>query len=797
MIKSCLAVCCIFFIHMSIFAQATIKGQLVDGMTQQVMASATISLHSAQDSTIIKRAITDTAGVFKITDIQQGSYSIEAAALGYLVFQKEIRVQSSQVMLIDLGTIILEPDTKLLNEVIVSSERPALQRQGDKMIIPVSGNRFFKTAANALDVFKKIPGITVNGDGSLLVAGRVAPAIFVDGKPMPMSVEELQNYLNTLSPEMISSIELITNPSSRYDGEYKSIIDIRLKPDMTLGWKGNLTSMTQRNAYTYSEQQMLLTYKSKQVAYTARLGYTAGAKLYRYRALQHWSSKDILSTRTMVPTRNNNFNIQLGADYTINKDHRVELQWRTYLVNRDIRSFNTLRATDSTGNKEVLNSNTRNNSLPDQNNYAANLNYGGKLGQFQLQFQGTMVKIVNRQNEDIQTTNVTDDELTDYWKTRLKNDILIRTAQLDLSREAFKGRISAGGKFAFTTTKNDLRYDTLNHATIFALDSGRTNNFRYDERVSAGYLSFEKRVKNFNYTISLRGEHTYSTANSITTKQITERKYWTLLPAFNLTYIQNNHQYHFSYTRRMTRPNFSQLNPFRFYTSPLNYYVGNPLLLPAKTDAFNISYNYKTFSALLYGGKEVDVLSRYPVYNDTTNVLEYLGRNLPNNHFAGAEISYSFSFTNWWKLSHTLTVNYKKELTPYLDKVYSIGIVDYTVTGNQVFSLPRGFNLDMYYRYQSPGGNGLYTWRPYFTIDMGLQKTWFNGKLNTRLNYYDIFNGFEIVYTFREKQIINNELRHWFATNRVAITLSYNFGKSTHKARQGNKNEEEGRAGLQ
>ena len=797
MIRSCLAAALVFFVQFSLSAQTDIKGKIADGRTTPGIPSATISLVSSLDSTLVKRQATDTAGIFLINAIPDGRYILEVSALGYQSLRKEIAIDSLQAGLLDLGILVLEADPKLLGEVTVSSERPVLQRQGDKMVIAVAGNRFFKTAGNALDILKKIPGLTVNGDGTLLVAGRVPPTVFVDGKPMPMSAEELLNYLNTLTPEMISSVELITNPSSRYDGEYKAIIDIKLKRDLTLGWKGNLTSMVQQNAYMYAEQQLLLTYKARRIAYTARLGYMTGAKLYRYRALQHWSNKDILSTRTMVPNRHNNFNIQLGADYSIDKDHHVEFQFRSYLVNRDVRSFNTLRATDSTGQKEVLNSNTRNNSLPNQDNYAANLNYSGKIGRFQLQWQGVLVKIINRQNEDIQTRNTVEDELTDYWKTRLKNDILIRTAQLDLSREAFTGKISFGGKFASTTTKNDLRYDTLNHANIFMPDSGRTNNFRYDERISAAYLSFEKRVNDFNYSVSLRGEHTYSLANSFTTKQITLRKYWTLLPSVNLTYTHNNRQYNFSYTRRMTRPSFSQLNPFRFYTSPLNYYVGNPLLLPAKTDAVNFSYNYKAFSVLLYGGKETDVLSRYPEYNDTTNILEYLGRNLPYNHFAGTEISYSFSLAKWWKLNHTLTVNYKKELTPYHDQVYSIGIVDYVVTGNQVFSLPKGFNFDVYYRYQSPGGNGLYTWRPYSVIDLGLQKTWLNGKLNTRLNYYDIFNTYEIKYIFREKQIINNELMHWYANNRVAVTVSYSFGKSTHKVQQGSKNEEAGRAGFQ
>lgn len=790
--RFCLVFSFILISHLSVFSQVSISGKVEDAGTLQGIPLTTISL-LASDSSILKRQVTDTTGMFVLNQIREGRYILQISASGYQALHKEIVFQAKAL---DLGTIFLTADPKLLNEVLVTSERPVLQRRGERLVLPVSGNRFFKTAANTYDILKKIPGIEVNWDGTLLMSGRVAPSIFVDGKPMPMSAEELRNYLNSLSPEMIASIEVIANPSARYDGEHKGIIDIKLKRDMTLGWKGNLTSTLQRNAYTLAEQNLLLTYKSKKVAYTARLGYTTGTTNYRYRALQHLSNKNILATLTKVPTSNNNFNYQLGADYTINSNHRVELLLRAYQMNREVPTFNTLNATDSSGKNLVFNTSSLNYSEPEQNNYAINLNYSGRLQKTDIQFLATLVKISNRQNEDIQNRNTAGNELLSYWKTRLKNDILIRATQTDLSREAFKGKISLGAKFAFTTTRNDLRYDTLSSSNDFVPDSGRTNNFHYDEYITAGYIAYERKLKDLSFSFSLRAEHTHSIANAITTKEITKRDYLTWLPAFNVTYVNGSNQYHFSYTRRMTRPNFDQLNPFRFYSSPLNYRVGNPLLLPAKTDVLNFSYSYKSFTTTLSAGKETDVLARYPEYNDTTHILEYLGRNLPYNHFARLETSYSFSLRKWWRLSHTFSINYKKELTPYHDVAYSIGIVDYTINGNHSFTLPKGFTLDLYYRYLSPGGNGLYFSRPYSVVDLGLQKTWLNGKLNTRINYYDIFDEFRIKYIFREKQIINNELIHWVGMNRVVLSISYSFGKSTHKLRQGSKNEEEGRVGL-
>ncbi len=786
-----LATCLIFCHFISLAQPAAWSARLFNASSRQPVSGATVKLSSTTAAPLSQQYVADSTGKFVISDVEKGVYLLTITAIGYKDHDLEINTQTPA------DSIFLVPDDRLLQGVTVTGERSAFQRKGEKLIMAVSGNQLFKTSANAFDVLRKVPGISLGGDGTILAEGRNTPGIFIDGKPIPMSGEELQNYLSTLTPDMIASIELITNPPARYDGEFKAIIDIKLRKDQHLGLKGSITSMVQRNQYTYAEQNLLLSYKTNKTAFTFRSSYASGSKIYRYRARQILSDQTILSTRTYTPNSNNNFNYQLGADYSINKNHRIEIQLRQFIVDREQRSRNTLFATDQAETVVVLNTNTINAATPQQNNYGANINYSGLFGKTALQFLGTWLKISNRQQEDIRNRQTETNHLVSHWTTTLKNDITIRTAQADLTKDALAGRLSWGGKFAFTTTRNDLRYDTLNTSGLFVPDTGRTNNFTYDEYISAAYLQYEQSINNFTYSASIRGEQTQSTANSITTQQITKRSYLNWLPSLNFTYTKDHHQYHFSFTRRITRPTFTQLNPFRFYLSPLNYHVGNPLLLPSKTSSLNLGYSYKTFSAKVSAGKETDPLNRYPEYNDTTHVLEYLGRNLPYNHFGNAEISYAFSLTKWWKFSHTLNIFYKKELTPYRDKIYSIGIWEYVLNGSQVFSLPKSFNLDLTYKYQSKGGNGLYRYKPYFLIDMGLQKTWLNGKLNTRVNYYDILNTFEVYYIFREKQLINNELAHWFGTSRVAVTISYSFGKSTYKTRQRRTVEEEGRTGLQ
>jgi len=246
----------------------------------------------------------------------------------------------------------------------------------------------------------------------------------------------------------------------------------------------------------------------------------------------------------------------------------------------------------------------------------------------------------------------------------------------------------------------------------------------------------------------------------------------------------------------MTRPNFAQLNPFRFYLSPLNYVVGNPQLQPSQTNMLSLTYSQKAFNVMVQIGRELSPMARYPEYDSATNELEYLGRNLPYGDFAGIEFSFPLSIKPWWRMQHTIRGGWKKEQTPYHGITYTIPITDYNISGSQVFSLPGGITFDLSYYYKSRSGNGIYRIMPLGNIDLSLQKSWLKGKLNAKIGYYDILDTYRVKYIFREKQILDNELSHWFGNRKVMATLNYSFGKSTHKGKQHSRNEEENRAGM-
>ncbi len=267
------------------------------------------------------------------------------------------------------------------------------------------------------------------------------------------------------------------------------------------------------------------------------------------------------------------------------------------------------------------------------------------------------------------------------------------------------------------------------------------------------------------------------------------------MPSATVSYpIDKRQDLSFSYTRRITRPPFSQLNPFRFYLSALNYWIGNPYLDPSTTSQFKINYRFRSYLFELNAGKESDVITRYPMYDTVTNEMAFLGTNLPYRKFAHVSIVAPFTISKLWQVNLQAMGYYNKEQRPYLGKVYSPGIYNYVLKLNQTFTFKNNFSATVFANYESRSGNSLYIIKPMYNVDLALQKGWFANKLNTKLAFTDIFDTYYQQLIFRYKEIINNQFSHWWGAQRLQITISYSLGKTNQNNKKTTVSEEENRA---
>ncbi|REC57223.1 TonB-dependent receptor [Chryseobacterium piscium] len=705
-------------------------------------------------------------------------------------------VKSQEILKTKVSDSIQQKDSvATISEVIIQSSRRDLKLNQGNIVMNVSGNKDFKTSTNILEVLRKTPGVTVDSEDGIFIGGRNSPAIFINGKPVVMSNQELQSYLRSLSPEMVESLEVNTNPSSKYDAEFKGIIDIKLKKNTNLGWIGNYIGNTSVNKFNYKENSLNLSYNTQKISYNVQLGYNNGISTYRYNALQRLANTNVMRTQTYQKDDAEIYAIQMGVDYKLNDKNRVGVNVRSNFRNSERIRLGSLYTLNKDETQLVFNTESKNPTNYFQDNYGITTDYSFQHKNFKLNFLGNYLSVKNKQEDDFLNSDKPTSQLLSYWKSDLLNKIIIYTGQIDVSQKIGDATFDAGLKLSDTKTNNMIRYDTLSVNQQFVFDPTRSNQFSYKEKIFAGYWAYSQKFNNLQINAGLRFENTQSISNAVTVDSVVSRNYLKWLPSFSVSYAFNkSSELSFSYSRKMTRPVFSQLNPFRFYYSPLNYWIGNPYLQPSFTNQMKATYRYKNWVTAFTIGKETDVMTRYPIYNPETNVLEFLGTNLPYRNFASLETSFPIKIAKWWNINTQIAGYYNHEFRPYLDEVFALKIYNYEMRLNQVFSLPKGYTLNIFSNYESKTGNSLYIIKPRYTVDISVQKAWFDNTLNAKISFNNIFDSYDQRLEFRHKQIIDNQFTHWWDTQKLILSLSYNFGNSKYQTKNIQKTEEENRA---
>ncbi|WP_313000705.1 TonB-dependent receptor domain-containing protein [Chryseobacterium gleum] len=684
--------------------------------------------------------------------------------------------------------------TTNISEVIIQPAPRKMKLNEGNLVLSVAGNKDFKTSLHFLDVLRKTPGVTVDQEDGIFIGGRITPAVFIDGKPVVMSNQELQAYLRSLSPEMVESVEVNTNPSSKYDAEFKGIIDIKLKRNVNLGLKASYNGNIYVNKFNYRENAFNISYHTGRVTYNLQAGYNDGISTYRYHALQRLANTNIMRTQTYQEDAGKVYNLQAGADFNLNDKNRLGINLRGNFRNNDRIRTGSLYTTDKTGTQLVFNTASENPTDYSQDNYGVTADYSFQNKGFKLRFLGNYLSVKNKQNDDFINKDKVTENLLSYWKSDLINKINIYTAQIDVSQKMGNADLEAGVKYSNSDTQNNIRYDTLSVGNHFVFDPSRSNIFSYKEKIWAGYLAYRQKMGNLQINAGLRFENTNSISNAITVDSVVSRNYLKWLPSLSASYTFNkSSELSLSYSRKITRPAFSQLNPFRFYFSPLNYWIGNPYLLPSFTSQIKATYRYKNWVTSFTIGKEKDVMTRYPLYNPQTNVLEYLGTNLPYRNFAVLETSFPLRVAKWWNITSQIAGYYNYEFRPYLDEVFALNIYNYELRINQVFSLPKGFTVNVFGVYESKTGNSLYSIKPRYTVDVSVQKAWLDNKLNTKIGFNNLFDSYDQRLEFRHKQIMDNRFTHWWDSSRLVFSLSYNIGSSKYQVKETQKTDEENR----
>jgi iron complex outermembrane recepter protein len=747
----------------------------------------TISLFESLKSTIVKINYPNTNGKFNFVAIPAGSYFIRISGNEINDFESSKFEISNQNILLE--TYNLTKKSTQLNEVVIINKKPIVQVLADKTIFNVQ-NSLSASGISAFELLRKAPGIIIDNNDNLIVEGKTGVQIYIDGKPSVLSGQDLTNYLKTIQSSDVDLIEIITNPSSKYEASGNAgIVNIKLKKDKRFGTNGSLGLGFAVGKFARYNSSLSLNNRSKKTNLFGTYSNNFN-KNYSFINLYRIQSNTIFDSRTTNVSNENTNNIKIGLDYFANKKHTFGIVVNSNF-NNNFSNGNTRTPIISIGNSSpnqilIAESNSKNKTY----NVQTNLNYrfSDTLG-YAIVADFDYGKYKNRR------TNFQPNFYFNGNETLLENqfiyrmntpiDIDILSFKTDYEQNLWKGKLGLGMKTSVVNTNNIFDfYDVFNGNE--QLNLNRTNTFEYRENINAIYFNYSNKWKKINYQFGLRAEQTISKGDlkSIQDNQdnSVKRNYTNYFPSTGVTFNANeNNVWAMNYSKRIERPNYKSLNPFEMQLDELSFSRGNPFLQPQYTDNFKISHTYKyTLTTNLSYSFIKDFFAEVTA-SEGLNRSVMTTKNVANHEVYNLGVSYAFSATKWWEVYFNAEVSnssYKGNDVNFV----SITQNNFNFYAQNTFSLPNKIKLEVSGWLSSPSvWGGTYRTKSLGSLDLAVQKKVFNEKLSVRMAISDLFytSNWQGDTQFGDVFINANG---GYDSRQFRLNLSYNFGNSNVKS---------------
>jgi hypothetical protein len=771
----------------SVAQQGNLQGKLVDEKELPLRFANVGLLKTTKGSTLTLGTLTDSAGRFSLATPVAGTYFLQFTAIGFAKQQTDSFIVTGPDFFKDFGTITIKTENKNLQNVNITALRPSIVQLADRMVVSVEGTAM--AAGNtAFNVLAKAPGIFIDQDGNIQLNGRSGVTVMIDNRLTYLSARDLRNLLESMSAENIKSIEIITNPSSRYDAEGSSgIINIVLKKNTVQGINGSVNA-----AYTYNFKQH---------------GYSAGTnmnlKMGKWNAFYSLDFRKNVGGREATFTRvfftqnkttyfdqvaTGNFtsvgppSLRLGADYDITPKHSVGGMFN-FVTNTAKSDFLTDTYIGTTPGKPSQYIDADNYNENTYKSYTANVHYTAKLDTLGTTLTTDLdwAHITNRGTGlfnnvfvDIASSLESQDNLYNFTP----NGYQIQSAKIDFSHPFSKDtRVELGVKASRVESDNDFRFYFNNNGRV--LDPQRTNHFFYKESIYAAYANYNTTLgKKLSLQLGLRAEETRSTGQSYTTGQVTPRRYLDFFPSLFLQQkVSDNYGINYSISRRLQRPNYGTLNPFRSYRDPYTWTVGNPFLRPSYTHILNISQTFhKLYILQLYYQYTRDVMAEIPILDVANATTVYTTGNVDDGYNIGATAIVPVKLLKFWDTRNTVQVAHSRFTTISANGPLENKQLFWSAQSIHTILLPKDYRVELSVLFRGPAASGLYLMAPMNRVDLAIKKTVLNKKVDLTLNVNDIFKGLRYYFTTDIGGNVN-EFDQYFRWRSIGVSLRYNFSK--------------------
>ncbi len=796
-------------ISMSSYAQTggKVSGTIKDGGNQKIIDAATISLLKAKDSSLVKTAITDPAGNFIFENVKDGKYLVKATSVGHTKSYSALFTISEGNQTANVGVLQLVPVDKALKEVVVTSQKPLIERKIDRTIVNVDAS-ITNAGGTALEVLEKAPGVSVDKDGNISLKGKSGVVILLDGRPSYLSGPDLANLLKGMTAAQLDQIEIMTNPPAKYDAAGNAgVINIKTKKNKAFGYNGSITAGYTQGKHARFNDALSFNYRNGRVNFFSNLSFNRnhrGEDLYILRNFRDANTKNIKSIFDQNSAMDNSryfYSAKIGADYSVTKRTTLGVvlnsfynpsTWtsNTNTLIYDPNNVLTDRTTAYSQNKDAWKS------------FSGNINFRTKLdsaGQ-ELTTDLDYVQYSSKSTQPLVSTyydamgNLK--QAPDTLSAKLPTSIKIYSGKIDYTLPLKKGaKFEAGVKTSYVKTDNNAVYDSIRNNNEF-LDSSRSNHFIYSENINAAYVNYSRPFgKKWSSQLGLRVENTVADGHSIgyefnaaqnsfaLSDKRFKRNYTQLFPTFYLQYAPSEkNSFVINYGRRIERPNYEDMNPFVHFLDRYTFEQGNPDLGPQFAHNIELSHTYKGFlTSTLNYTSTTNIIQQVIEQHEATNETFIKKANIASLHQYGLAVSVNKNIKKWWSVNVYSNVFNNRFKGVVNNEEISVGVTTFQAQLQQQFKLGKGWAAEMSGFYRTKGLEGVIFIEPVAQVNGGISKQVLKNKGSIRLTFKDIFAG-SVFKGYAKYSNVDAQFKDVNDNRTVGISFTYRFNKGKLKA---------------
>jgi len=761
-------------------------GSLVDQKGSPI-PYANVALIATDGGGLVDGTVSDENGEFLIESIKSGTVRLVISSIGYNQFSSE-EFELEPGLKKNFGQLSIEEEMTGLDEVTVQSTRPEIIIEPDKTIVNVEGT-VMAEGSNVLDVIGRSPGIYVDQDGNINLNGRTGVVVMINDRQTYMSATDLANFLRAMPADNIKSLEVINNPSARFDAEGSAgVINIILKKNTVDGVFGNVQAGGQYNGLWAPIGGFSLNVKKGKWTSNFNLNHNHYAVVNELDIERNFALPEGVSNFSQdseINQRDKNWFGNGAINYEINQNHNLGLNFQASTSNFQNNSTSlTEITTPGEAENSFLDSDNDQNGGSDR--YFANLHYAGKLDTL-----GTTL------SADVDFTRMNSDSRSllsnTYWvgedhENGTRDQILtlndmfynIFTSKVDLVKPLGKkgGILETGLKGSWVKSDNNLDLSRAIEDGPFEPDPN-SNQFIYNESVLAAYASYKGSFsEKVSFQAGLRGEYSEIKGNSVTLDQVNTQEYFNLFPSVFVQHkISDNYQIVYNANRRITRPNYRLLNPFVNYIDPLTSERGNPNLRPQYSNNFEMNHVVKGMYQFTLGYSETeDAFMQVFIQDEESRSTTTFTDNFDKTRNANFRAIVPVQIKEWWGASNMVQVNYNRFKSQIGDDFLDNSQTSFMVRSQHNLTLPEGFKLELMGMYVGPQIWGQGELKGFAWMDAGVTKTIMDDKLTIAVNATDVFRT-QLIRANVEFADIDTSFEQYRSNQGIRFTLRWRFAK--------------------